>query len=348
MDRRKFLKGSVIGALHIPAVGVAATHIYGNPGSLSPEIAKGMLDKNELYLSLSNIGIPKNVRAEMTKFTSLCHEVITNKAMSEALRQDPAGVLKQFGLSPDDIGTGTGELEVLRALGDEQARDLALRGDAEQFLVRLDELGVARSIKRPSTMADRLMKMVDMDRERFQEAFDGIRQKLDKKIDVDFANEELAFIAGELRELTPMCSVFAAVCVSYALAVFSTAAAVVSVVVAGTTAVVGTIAATKVVVFGDSQLPQAQMPREEMAGRLMAVVDDERYNDYGTAIKFARLTDNQELEHRLKAKVLGEEMEGVLSIIDKLYNISIPEVTRERIRTALVSLAHRSLVAAER
>jgi hypothetical protein len=97
----------------------------------------------EARLSLKE-RIPAGMQGKLLALSSLARNILNDPRVAQLFSADPAGYLAERGLGDVTLDLGSHEVKVVLALGDEDVREAAAKGDKAGYLKLMEDRGLLR------------------------------------------------------------------------------------------------------------------------------------------------------------------------------------------------------------
>lgn len=332
-------------AAGLPTVSHSTESLYGTPGSKSAQDAANLLHRDKLKLSLSKAGIPVEMWQSLSSMVILADIFSQDSSAVSKFRSNPGRFLKEHGLSAE-IPLGTEKrYNIIAAITDQDIARNRHKG-VKNTLETLAHKGYISPQYDQLILDERSTETLKQRIQAYRPVFEKINEKIRAGETVDFAENEIDYIASTLMasDNGKACSVAAAACVAVTVAaVYQYVVAAVAVIAETALAIHSAIAAQISVFTGADD--HVNRPYDEMPtwGNLYISNNSEGKKDIQFAIKMARLSGDIETEENIKRFVVQKEIDILIRAMEATGSLELMPDTQEKLTVAMTNLAYRMI-----
>lgn len=373
MKRRTFL-GISLSTFGTPLL-ATGTSLYGTPGSITQGVR--VLNEGDVHLlslPLSEIGIPDTALSELGAYAGIWQNILSDHGQRQLFKSDPDAYLEASGIPPSVLTSGDQEIKMLVASANDETLRLVVAGDYNGFFSHLQTLGLVGGA--PSTLKTRISELIRPKAAELKDKIAAMQRSGNlPKIDDLLESNELEFLYSQLiPDLTQVAT--AAIPVAAAAVIVLTVVAYVSVGVAVT---VGALAGVYVSVavsmavtasgggsghgmlekepdlqfagpvtgplpkFGQTskreRAARGELAQRALIGKRMLMLDPQSVENARTTARVATLLGNKTYAVEAGRKLIRDELDAIIEVLEELDVITIPAATRDQVLNSMHSLA---------
>ncbi|MFN3703934.1 hypothetical protein [Thermomonas sp.] len=348
MDRRKFIKSTLIsGAAALP-VAAGAERLYGTPGSVAATTARAT---EKFSLPLLRAGVPTPVIPTLSNVLGVIEDVRSSKIESDKFFQSPTAYFHEHGIDASDTTLRDESVMLLRALTNPSVQKSLEEGDYSSVIASLKSTGLLEE-RDPSRLESRISALLKDNIEEIRKLVTGgscsnlttIERKAlaDSLSDTGYpvSEDDIAIITQVLEAQHASLAACTAV---VACAIAAIVVAYISVVIAVTVAIdLGfTIAAAVSVAVTVSDVAAPMETKAGTAGKL-AKLDPVLMRDAQRAVRFSKLARNDGLTNYVVKDLISHEVRSLVLALRQNDLITVRDEEAEQVVNATTAYALRA------